>query len=289
MFRILVRVSPLTLAAGLSILLPACATSGGASAPAPTVQAATQPASIPLQPIALPPHGPLLPGIHTGAGGSVNVNWQYANAPHDGVDAFAVTMTPMVLENVPSNLTYWAYEGEFLDKQAWYMGIQLAGKTALFSVFGAGAVPLTAACKAGADNGPGAGCHLPYEFTLGHSYQFMVRLKSGDSATWVWEGVVADLSTGAMSVIGDISVPASRGLLHALGVSFAEFYKRPTPCTEEPRSEILVHQPIAYRSGRGFAGHIYQLNNNSGCAPQFYGDGQSYVYIDNGGNPLVPR
>ncbi len=88
MLAISARVSSLALASGLSVCLVSCASMEGV--PSAVVQGATQPASIPLQPIVIPPHAPLRAGGNTGSHGSVNVNWQYPGAPHDGVDAIAV-------------------------------------------------------------------------------------------------------------------------------------------------------------------------------------------------------
>ena len=256
------------------------------AAPSPAVQDATPPAAIPIQPTGLQPHRGPLPSINAGKSGSMNVGWLFAGTPGDGADGFRVTLTPSVLENPGGNMIYWAFEGYFHDGSTWYMGLQpngQFGQTALFSVFGNGTSALAPACAAGADGGAGTHCHIPYPWALGRSYEFIARLARADSQTMVWEGVVADLATGVVTPIGDIGVSAGRGLMRAEAVTFAEFFKRPTPCNEEARSEVLVQQAFAFRGGRSFPGAVHSLNANSGCHPQFFGDGASFVYLDNGG------
>ncbi len=277
------RVSGLVVVMGLVVdgCLPA-----PAPGPSAAVQAATPPGAIPIQPTGLLPHPGPLPAINVGKSGSMSVGWLFAGTPSDGADGFRVTLTPSVLENPAGNMIYWAFEGYFHDGSTWYMGLQpngQYGQTALFSVFGKDTTPLAPACAAGADGGAGTHCHIHYPWELGRSYELIVRLARGDSQTMVWEGAVADLASGAVTVIGDFGVSAARGLMRAEGVTFAEFFKRPTPCAEEARSEVLVQQAFAFRSGQAFPGAVHSLNANSGCHPQFFGDGASFVYLDNGG------
>jgi hypothetical protein len=191
-------------------------------------------------------------------------------------------MTPQRVDTFPKNFVYWAFQGAFMDKSVWYMGLQPNGEfgeTALFSVFGKGTSAKSASCKEGADGGAGTHCHIQYPWALGKPYELIVTLASADSVTMTWEGAVADLESGAVTVIGDFSVEASRGLLSATGVTFSEFFKRPTPCAEQPRSEVLFDDLYAYRTGKAFEGVVSGLNDNAGCGPTFFGDGKKAVYL----------
>lgn len=222
---------------------------------------------------------------HAGNPGSMTSRWTFTGAPKDGLDAVKIALTPVVVESPAQNFVYWAFEGSFADRTAWYFGLQPNGeygKTALFSVFGANAEPASVQCAAGADGGAGTHCHIRYDWTLGSAYQFIVRLVGGDSQHFVWQGVVADLATNRVTEIGQISVAATRGLLEPGGATFSEFFHRTVPCPQQPRSEALWQQAMGYRGNQPFAGAITSVNADSTCNPSFYGDGKTYVYQDNG-------
>lgn len=182
------------------------------------------PAPLPPRPQAgLPPRMPPQQGGHVGAAGAANVDWQFTGAPRDGLDTMRATMSPRGYDNPGQNFIYWAFQGYFVQGQGWYVGLQPSGefgKTALFSVFGEGSTPLDPACKAGADNGAGTHCHIPYPWDTGRAYQFVVTLVAGNAGTSTWQGSVQDLATGATTVIGAIGVTAAHGYLKASGVNF---------------------------------------------------------------------
>jgi hypothetical protein len=243
--------------------------------------------SIPHGSTAIPPKVGPLPGQAVGPkGGAPHVGWKYPGALPPGFDAVRITMSPQSFAAGKANAIYWAFDSVFQDGSTYYTGLQpngQYGETALFSVFGPGATPRAPYCKSGADNGPGTSCHIPYAWELGHQYELTVALVDGDAQTTTWEGAVFDLATGVRTLIGDITVPASRGLLKSSwGTTFAEYFHHIDSCTEQPASEVLFFNPFGYRSGREYAAEISSLDNGDRCNAAFFGDGRTYAYVDEG-------
>jgi hypothetical protein len=242
--------------------------------------------SIPHRQPVIPIKGSPQPGENLGHRGAANVSWTYPDAPADGLDAMRITMSPESYADSDQNFVYWAYDSRFMSGETYYMGLQPNGefrKTALFSIFGPGTSSSNPNCKAGADNGAGTSCHIHYAWELHRNYQFTVVLLTKTANTTTWEGSVTDLVTQVRTVIGDITVPSSRGFLRPdYAVTFVELYKRSVPCSSQPGSEILFLRPFGYRDGQEYAGTLKALNINSGCAPVFYSDHKSYVYVDEG-------
>jgi hypothetical protein len=243
--------------------------------------------SIPHWAVPTPPKvGPLRSTPVGPKGGAPHVGWKYEGTLPPGYDAIRATISPQSYAAGAENKIYWAFDSVFQDGQTYYTGLQpngQYGKTALFSVFGPEAYPRTPYCKSGADNGPGTSCHIPYDWQLGREYELTVALVDGDAQWMTWEGAVFDLTTGERTLIGDITVAASRGLLKGWwGTSFAEYYKHIDACTQQPASEVLFFAPFGYRSGHEFAGEVSSLETGDKCSATFYGDGHSYVYLDEG-------
>lgn len=197
-----------------------------------------------------------------------------------------ITMSPQSVADPQNNFVYWAYDSKFVHGETYYMGLQPNGefgKTALFSIFGAGSSSKSSACKPGADDGDGTSCHISYPWELEHTYQFTVALIAEDTENTTWEGSVTDLTTQVRTVIGDVTVSAARGLLRGdWAVTFDELFERSIDCSAQPHSEILFFHPVGYRHGREYPGTLKSLNINSGCNPRFYSDNRSFVYVDEG-------
>jgi hypothetical protein len=209
---------------------------------------------IPHEQVTIPAKGSPQPGTNLGHKGSATVSWEYAGAPADGLDAMRITMSPQSVADLKNNLVYWAYDSKFVDGETYYMGLQPNGefgKTALFSIFGAGSLSKSPACKAGADDGDGTSCHISYPWELQHAYQFTVALIAEDAENTTWEGSVTDLTTQVRTVIGDITVSSS-------------FIR------------------LAIAMGASNPGTLKSLNINSGCNPRFNSDNRSFVYVDEG-------
>jgi hypothetical protein len=277
----------LALALGASTCAPSMA---GPAAPSSTYLVQMQVtllASIPHAPVPFPPKVGPLPGKAVGPkGGAPHVAWKYAGAHPPGFDTVRITISPQSYAAGNANAIYWAFDSVFQDGSTYYTGLQpngQYGKTALFSVFGPGTTPRAPYCKSGADNGPGTSCHIPYEWQLGREYELVVALVDGDAAWMTWEGAVFDLTTGERTLIGDITVPAARGLLRSWwGTTFAEYFHHIDSCAEQPASEVLFFNPFGYRSGVEYAGEISTMDNGDKCNAIFYGDGRTYAYVDEG-------
>lgn len=68
-------------------------------------------------------------------------------------------------------------------------------------------------------------CRLDYDWQVGHAYRFDARSLGND---W-WRGTVTDDTTGAVTTIGDIQVPAGSGLARS-SVLFDEVYRGGASC-----------------------------------------------------------
>jgi hypothetical protein len=253
--------------------------------PAPSMAHATPEASLPHPHVPLPPRPPAEDGLQSKSKAAPYAGWLFPTEPHKGFDALRVTMSPRDCPTPEKNSIYWAYDGNFLDNSTWYEGLQPNGefgRTALFSVFGPGTEAKHANCKSGADGGAGTHCHIHYDWQVGHSYEFTVALVAADGELSRWEGAIFDLATGARTVIGEIAVPASRGHLKAVGMTFSEYFHRITSCAEQPHSEVLFYAPVGYRDGKEYLGKLHSMNANAGCHPKFHSDGSGFVFIENG-------
>jgi len=251
----------------------------------PSAENATSQAAIPHPRVDIPQKGEVLAGIRQGGKGATNVGWLYPLEPHKGFDAVRVTVSPRLAARGDQNFIYWAFDSVFMDNETWYVGLQPNGefgKTALFSVFGKGSYPKSAACKSGADGGAGTHCHIHYEWQLGHSYEFTVALVAANAELSTWEGAIFDLTSGERTLIGDIDVPSARGYLKAEAMTFSEYFHRTTKCPDQPASEVLFLRPVGYRNGKEYLGKVHSLNANSGCNPSFYSDNDGFAYVDVG-------
>ncbi len=266
-----------------SILLSLSASA--AEAPPPSMDQKTPAARIPHPQEPVPEKPAEQPGINPGKKGATNAGWLFPLEPHQGFDTLRVTMSPRFAKDIDHNFIYWAYDSTFIDLSTWYVGLQPEGelgRTALFSVFGQGTQPENANCKSGADGGAGTHCHIHYEWQLEHEYEFQVTLKEVQGDRAIWEGSVLDLSSNQRTLIGDISVPASRGYIRAAANTFTEYFHRSTKCPDQPRSEVLFFRPVGYRAGKEYFGKLHSMNANSSCNPRFFSDGSDFVYIDIG-------
>jgi len=269
-----------------SVVIAACL-AAGACAAGPSLPSAMRGMQIPVERVAVPPHGPAQAGKNAGSKGSPNIAWQFPGAPSDGFDSVRITISPRTYANGNKNYIYWAFDSHFEHGGfTYYLGMQPNGefgKTALFSAFGPGTNSQSASCKKGADNGAGTSCHIHYEWQLEHAYELTAELVAADEATTTWEGAIVDVASGARTVIGQITVGVERGLLSSSwAVTFIEYFRHVKSCADEPFSEVLFYHPVGYRNGKEYKGTVSSFNMNTGCGQAFYGNGKDYVYGDVG-------
>jgi len=88
-----------------------------------------------------------------------------------------------------------------------------------------------------APEGPGASCRVPYEWREGVTYRLQVFL----AAPHLWQANVVDVSTGAVTVVGQVRVPDTWGGLSTFSVSWIEYYGDTTKlenCADIPVARI---------------------------------------------------
>lgn len=190
----------------------------------------------------------------------------------DGVDEVRWDVTVQALPNSKAYY-YWATNVYWDSQRSAYFGLQPNGqpisggpnhRMVLFSVFGTGTTAVTPGqCVGSADGGPGQTCWIPYSWSVGTPYRFVMRLAADDGLNKTWTGTVVDLSSGASTVIASWNVPSTWGLLTPTTVTFAEYWGRWRPatrcltlaCNTQPRSDfgkdvrILPRRPIHTPSG----------------------------------------
>ena len=183
---------------------------------------------------------------------------------------------------------YWAFYTFFTNagNNPFYFGLQPLGeygKTALFSVFGNGTSSTYWYCKPGADTGQGTSCHIPYDWTVGNDYDFMVTIAQTGNGETTWQAHVYDVQNKETTFIGSVTVPESTGIEQGPAVAFDEYFTWMWhPCPTQPFSEILFFTPVYYFKGKPYNSHITSLNLNNNCNARFFSDHSSYVYIDAG-------
>lgn len=242
-------------------------------------------------PSVTPPKTPAT-GVCLGCRGSQNISYGNKGQPGSGFDAVSFRMRPLTDKGVDwSNAPlayYWAFYTFFTHAgdNPFYFGLQPLGqygKTALFSVFGSGTTSSFGYCGAGADTGPGTSCHIPYDWTVGNDYDFMVTMAETSEEGTTWEAHVYDVKSRETTLIGRVTVPSSTGIEQGPAVAFDEYFAWLSHrCPTQPFSEILFFTPTYYYKGQPHNGHITSLNLNNNCNARFFSDHSSYVYIDAG-------
>ncbi|USE38651.1 DUF3472 domain-containing protein [Endozoicomonas sp. SCSIO W0465] len=231
-------------------------------------------------------------GVCAGCTGSQNVYFDNSGQPGSGFDAVSFRMRPMTDQGVSWSdapmAYYWAFFTYFTHagNNPFYFGLQPLGqygKTALFSVFGSGTTSDYEYCFPGADTGAGTSCHIPYDWIVGHDYDFMVTIADNDASGATWEAHVYDVQTSETTLIGRVTVPLSTGIEQGPVAAFDEYFKwQSYRCPTQPFSEILFFTPTYYFKGVPHYGQITSLNLNNNCNAKFYSDHKTYVYIDAG-------
>ncbi len=231
-------------------------------------------------------------GVCSGCTGSQNVAYDNKGQPGAGFDAVSFRMRPMTDQGVSWSKAplayYWAFYSFFTNagNNPFYFGLQPLGeygKTALFSVFGSGTSSTYEYCKPGADTGPGTSCHIPYDWTVGNDYDFMVTIAQTGNGETTWQAHVYDVQNKETTFIGSVTVPKSTGIEQGPVVAFDEYFTWMShPCPTQPFSEILFFTPVYYFKGKPHNSNISSLNLNNNCNAKFFSDHSSYVYIDAG-------
>lgn len=233
-------------------------------------------------------------GICAGCVNAQNVEYTAKGLRGDGFDAISFRMRPLSEPAQDSDgaphAYFWAYHSYFshTGNNSFYFGLQPAGqfgKTALFSVFGAGASvsPGSRYCISGESV---TSCHMPFEWELGKDYDFvLLTAKTVDNRT-TWEAYVYDVEHQKNTFIGAVDVANAPGIGQGPSVAFNEYFLASShPCPEQPYAEVLFFTPVNYYRGQQYASHLSALNLNGSCNGNFYSDNSSYVYIDSGYTP----
>ena len=228
-------------------------------------------------------------GTCAGCVNAQNVEYAVRGLRGDGFDALSFRMRPLsepALDGAP-HAYFWAYYNLFSHpgNNSFYFGLQPAGqfgKTALFSVFGAGASvsPGSRYCISGESV---TSCHMPFEWEIGQDYDFvLLKSKTVDNRT-TWEAYIYDVEHQKNRFIGAVDVANASGIGQGLSVAFNEYFLASShPCPEQPLADVLFFTPVNYYRGQQYASEISSLNLNGSCNGKFYSDNSSYVYIESG-------
>jgi hypothetical protein len=220
---------------------------------------------------------------------SITFNVDQSNG---GMNSVYADMEVDRLSGHPKPYWYWAYQGGFEGGNNYYFGMQPNGeygKTALFSIFGAGTQGVTASCKSGADStnpDSGTSCHIPYIWQRNHRYTFKVALTDHVQGKNIWTGTITDTQAKQTTTIGAISVPDSWKLISPTLYAWAEWY-----AGGELSCAQRTHFTIGYSNVGGHsvdgAAHQAKASNpvNDACATYLFGNDHYMVTMDAGGAP----
>lgn len=159
----------------------------------------------------------------------------------------------------PANATeFWSTQFGFVNGDGGYMGIQNAGwfpdghtgKLALVSIWGAiGAQPIQGTCSTFVEGGSGYTCRLPYEWVVGHDYQFRAWVVGAGQ----WLFALADKTTGVERQLGIIKVPASWGwIARGSVINWTEYFAANDPNQRLVQCNDLPQVAAQFRvSGNG--------------------------------------
>lgn len=183
-------------------------------------------------------------------------NWNWS-PPAEGFNSLKHQLT---IDAVTPNAPYfWSHQFQFIGGDGGYIGLQSqgnrvngsVGKTAIFSVFGAGLAATPGNCvveQAGFDgyNTSGSSCRIPYEWVQGRAYRLRTVKQTADSSGTWWAGYVQDTSTGAETLIGQIKLPPSWKGHGAWSVMWTEYFgAKPATCADLPYSKVRFTKPWA--------------------------------------------
>jgi hypothetical protein len=183
-----------------------------------------------------------------------NMSWAYP------VNGYSTMNHQLTVEAVTQDAPYfWAHQFGIVSGEGGYIGLQSGGyrkngtigKSAVFSIFGAGIEGTAEACnveQADFDGGPGAGtsCIIPFEWVLGHKYDLKIVKGATTSNGIVWTGTIVDTVTSEETKIADIKVPLTwKGMGDASYLWSEYFGPTITDCTTQPYSKVRYGIPLA--------------------------------------------
>jgi len=148
---------------------------------------------------------------------------------------------------------FFSNQEGFTNGGAAYIGIQPGDQPpkAFFSYFGSGATNLASTCIVGADNGPGVSCKVPFTFAIGDHYETTVSSTANGSTT-TWTGVLTDLTTQSIWIIGSWTIPTSVGLLNPTPEGFTEWFGgAQSSCSALPYARVVNGAPTGVAAGGG--------------------------------------
>ena len=158
---------------------------------------------------------------------------------NDGYIALSVTMTIEALGDAAVAPWFWAHQASFRSGDSFFMGLQPdngRGKRALFSLFASDAGVLSPdSCHEGANNSPGVSCAIPFDWLINRVYRFSASLDHQASTLDVsaWLGTVSDVTTASdPQIIGEWTLPSSRGTMKPELLSYAEWFGANVACSE---------------------------------------------------------
>lgn len=182
-------------------------------------------------------------------------NW---NWPAAGTGYFSIEHGLVVEEVTPNAPYFWSHQFQIYGGDGGYIGIQSngnsinkqVGKTAVFSIFGAGIEGTPGNCEvtqAGFDGGlygAGTSCRIPYQWTEGHAYALKAGITSSDASTVTWTGTIADFTAGGVTTIGQIKVPNTWKGVGFWSSMWTEYFgAQPATCEAQAYSRVRFLKP----------------------------------------------
>lgn len=166
----------------------------------------------------------------------------------------------LTIEEVTPDATYfWSHQFKINGGDGGYIGLQshgnsvsgAIGKTAVFSIFGAGIEATPGNCKveqAGFDGyqNSGSSCRIPFDWVLGRKYQLKAGITGSDAGGTWWTGTIQDTATGAVTEVGRIKVPTSWKGVDTWSVMWTEYFGgQPANCNDLAYSRVRFYTPRA--------------------------------------------
>ena len=183
-------------------------------------------------------------------------SWKWLAAKGSGpTSGFTSLEHSLTIESVAVNAPYfWSHQFGFEGGDGGYIGLQsngrrvngTIGKTAVFSIFSSGIAGLPAAScsveQAGFDgyNKSGTSCRIPFEWSVGSTYNLKVALLAQDNSGSWWAGTINGQE------IARIRVPRAWHGLRPSSIMWTEYFgPKPNTCKDIPYSRVRFSQPVA--------------------------------------------
>lgn len=187
-----------------------------------------------------------------------NSDWFYPAKP-GGMNVLQQELTIEIADAKGSY--YWANQSWFINGGPIYMGLQSQGnsvnkqigKTAVFSIFDSAIYGSPGNCEVlknnfdGYKGRVGTSCRIPYNWTVGHTYQLTMKYENTSNLGPYWAGYVKNMNTGADTLIGHINIPRNWQGLSTVSSSWTEWFGPvATSCAAYPVSRVKFSTPRGF-------------------------------------------